>query len=91
MVSLASAVFNLPGGWVNDIPHTIPERRAGRHGRPPGCDAAVYARRNVVGRYVNRLQQCQGRAMVVIAALMLWSMTWITGGGIGGIYSFTVD
>jgi transposase len=72
------------------IPHTIPQRRdhrqkkAARAGRPPGFDAALYARRNVVERCVNRLKQWRGiatryekralnyRAAVVIAALMMW-------------------
>jgi len=72
------------------IQHTIPERRdqrerrAQRPGRPPSFDAAVYARRNVVERCVNRLKQWRGvatryekraanyRAMVIIAALMIW-------------------
>ncbi len=60
------------------------ERRAGRPGRPPAFDAATYARRNVVERCVNRLKQWRGvatryekraanyRAMVLIAALMVW-------------------
>ena len=55
-----------------------------RGGRPPGFDRATYRRRNVVERCVNRLKQFRGiatryekralnyRAMVVIAALMLW-------------------
>jgi len=69
---------------------TIPERRdqrarrAGRPGRPLGFDAAMYTRRNVVERCMNRLKQWWAvatrydkgavncRAMVVIAALMLW-------------------
>ena len=72
------------------IPHTIPERRDQRErrtkrpGRLPSFDAALYARRNVVERCVNRLKQWRGvatryekraanyRAMVVIAALMIW-------------------
>ena len=60
------------------------ERRAGRPGRKPSFDAYVYRRRNVVERRVNRLKQWRGiatryekravnyRAMVVIAALMVW-------------------
>ena len=60
------------------------ERRAGRPGRKPGFDANAYRRRNVVERCVNRLKQWRGiatryekravnyRAMVVIAALMVW-------------------
>jgi transposase len=60
------------------------ERRATRPGRPPSFDASVYAKRNVVERCVNRLKQWRGvatryekralhfRAMVVIAALMIW-------------------
>ncbi len=72
------------------VPYTIPERRdqkerrAGRPGRPPNFDAETYARRNVVERCVNRLEQWRGvateyeeraaayRAMVVIAALLIW-------------------
>ena len=60
------------------------ERRAGGPGRRPGFDANAYRRRNVVERCVNRLKQWRGiatryekravnyRAMVVIAALMIW-------------------
>ena len=60
------------------------ERRAGRRGRPPGFDRELYAKRNVVERCVGRLKQWRGvatryekravnyRAMVVIAALMIW-------------------
>jgi transposase len=60
------------------------ERRAGRPGRRPGLDREAYRRRNVVERCVNRLKQWRGvatryekraanyRAMVVIAALMMW-------------------
>jgi transposase len=60
------------------------QRRATRPGRPPTFDAARYRRRNVVERCVNRLKQWRGiatryekralnyRAMVVIAALMIW-------------------
>ena len=72
------------------ISHTIPQRRdhrlkkAARFGRPPSFDAALYARRNVVERCVNKLKQWLGiatryekravnyRAAVVIAALMIW-------------------
>jgi transposase len=72
------------------IPHTIPERadqrarRAGRPGRKPAFDPAVYRRRNVVQRCLNRLKQWRGvatryekraanyRAMVVVAALTIW-------------------
>lgn len=72
------------------IAATIPERRdqrarrAARPGRPLAFDAAVYKRRNVVERCMNRLKQWRAvatrydkravnyRAMVVIAALMLW-------------------
>ena len=55
-----------------------------RGGRPPGFDRAAYRRRNVVERGINRLKQFRGiatryekralnyRAMVVLAALMLW-------------------
>lgn len=60
------------------------KRRARGPGRPPGFDTATYARRNVVERCMNRLKQWRGvatryekraanyRAMVVIAALMIW-------------------
>ncbi len=60
------------------------ERRQGKPGRPPSFDVPTYARRNVVERCVNRLKQWRGvamryekrainyRAMVVIAALMIW-------------------
>lgn len=60
------------------------ERRAGRPGRRPGFDRAAYRRRNVVERCANRLKQWRAiatryekravnyRAMVVIAALMMW-------------------
>ena len=72
------------------IPHTIPERRdqrarrAARPGRPLTFDKAIYARRNVVERCINRLKQWRGlatryekravnyRAMVVIASIVLW-------------------
>jgi transposase len=72
------------------IPHTIleradqRERRNKRPGRPPSCDAEIYARRNVVERCVNRLKQWRGIATrykkravnywaaVVIAVLMIW-------------------
>ena len=60
------------------------QRRATRSGRSPAFDAATYRRRNVVERCVNKLKQwrgiatryekraCNYRAMVVIAALMIW-------------------
>ncbi|HZC08270.1 MAG TPA: transposase [Ktedonobacterales bacterium] len=72
------------------IPHTIPERRdqevrrTARPGRPLAFDKAIYARRNVVERCINRLKQWRGlatryekratnyRAMVVIAAIVIW-------------------
>jgi transposase len=72
------------------IPHTIPQRsdqqarRATRPGRPLIFDRAVYARRNVVERGINRLKQWRGlatrykkrainyRAMVVIASIAIW-------------------
>jgi transposase len=59
-------------------------RRARRPGRRPAFDKEAYRRRNVVERCVNRLKQWRGiatrfekraanfRAMVVIAALMIW-------------------
>jgi transposase len=60
------------------------ERRAGRPGVPPVFDLDIYRKRNVVERCVNRFKQGRGiatryekraanyRAMVVIAALMIW-------------------
>src|SRR5690242_5989690 len=75
------------------IKHTIPERRdqraqraqrAMRPGRPLAFDRAVYARRNVIERCINRLKQWRGlatryekraanyRTMVVIASIVLW-------------------
>ncbi len=72
------------------IRHTIPERtdqkerRARRGGRPPSFDAALYKRRNVVERCVNKLKRWRGiatryekraanyRAAVIIASLMIW-------------------
>ena len=60
------------------------ERRAGRPGAPPGFDLDIYRKRNVAERCVNRFKQWRGiatlyekwavnyRAMVVIAALMIW-------------------
>ena len=60
------------------------EHRAGRPGAPPGFDLDFYRKRNVVERCVNRFKQWRGiatryekravnyRAMVVIAALMIW-------------------
>jgi transposase len=59
-------------------------RRVGKPGRPLAFDREAYRRRNVVERCMNRLQQWRSvatryekraahyRAMVVIAALMLW-------------------
>jgi transposase len=70
--------------------YTIPERcdqrarRAIRRGRPLSFDKAIYARRNVVERCINRLKQWRGlatryekrvvnyRAMVVIASIVIW-------------------
>lgn len=75
---------------ARQIPHTIPERRdqrarrATRPGRPLDFDPAIYARRNVVERAINRLKQWRGlatryekravnyRAMVVIATIVSW-------------------
>jgi transposase len=72
------------------IPHTIPERRDQRArrahtpGRKPAFDRAVYRRRNVVERCINRLKQWRGlatrfekraanyRGLVVIASIMIW-------------------
>ena len=61
------------------------ERRKKRGGRPPAFDVEAYRRRNAAERCVNRLKQWRGvatryekraansfRAMVVIAALMIW-------------------
>ncbi len=60
------------------------EHRAGRPGAPPGFDFDIYRKRNVVERCVNQFKQWRGiatryekraanyRAMVVIAALMIW-------------------
>ena len=59
-------------------------RRAARPGRPLAFDKERYRRRNVVERCINRLKQWRGlatryekrasnyRAMVVIAAILLW-------------------
>jgi transposase len=59
-------------------------RRAATPRRKPAFDRETYRRRNVVERCVNRLKQWRGiatrfekraahyRAMVVIAALMIW-------------------
>lgn len=75
---------------ARQIPHTIPERRdqrvrrAARPGRPLAFEKAVYARRNMVERCINRLKQWRGvatryekraanyRAMVVIASIVIW-------------------
>jgi transposase len=72
------------------IRHTIPERRdqrarrALRPGRPLAFDQAIYKRRNVVERCINRLKQWRGlatrfekralnyRAMVVLASIVIW-------------------
>jgi transposase len=78
--------------WLRErqIKHTIPERRdqrarrATRPGRPLVFDTAIYARRNVIERCINRLKQWRGvatryekralnyRATVVLAAIVLW-------------------
>jgi transposase len=59
-------------------------RRARRSGRKPAFDYDTYRRRNVVERGINRLTRWRGlttlyekrtagyRAMVVIAATMIW-------------------
>ena len=59
-------------------------QRATRPGRPLVFDKAIYARRNVVERCINRLKQWRGlatryekravnyRAMVVIASIVIW-------------------
>jgi transposase len=72
------------------IPHTIPSRsdqrarRMARRGRPLAIDRAVYARRNVVERCINRLKQWRGlatryekraanyRSMLVLASIFNW-------------------
>jgi transposase len=72
------------------IRHTTPERReqrerrAGRPGAPPGFDLAIYRKRKVAERCVDRFKQRRGtatryekravkyRTMVVMAALMIW-------------------
>ena len=72
------------------IPHTLPKRRdqrarrATRPGRPLVFNTAIYARRNVVERCINRLKQWRGlatryekravnyQAMVVIASIVIW-------------------
>jgi len=72
------------------IKHTIPQRRdqkaqrAARPGRPLVFDRIIYARRHVVKRCINRLNQWRGlatryekralnyRAMLVIASIVLW-------------------
>jgi transposase len=68
------------------IPERADQRlhRAARPGRPLAFDRATYARRNVVERCINRLKQWRGlatryekravnyRAMVVLAAIILW-------------------
>ena len=60
------------------------ERRAGRPGMALGFDLGIYRKRNVAERCVNRFKQWRSiatryekraanyRAMVVIAALMIW-------------------
>jgi transposase len=72
------------------IPHMIPERqdqraqRAAQPGRPLAFNTAIYARRNVVERCINRLKQWRGlatryekralnyRVMVVLASIVIW-------------------
>ncbi|GLW67588.1 IS5 family transposase [Actinomadura rubrobrunea] len=75
------------------IAATIPERadqqagrarRGSRGGRPPGFDPAVYKRRNVVERCINRLKQWRGiatrfdklarnfRAAIVLVTALFW-------------------
>jgi transposase len=74
------------GGIPHVIPERDDQRarRAAKPGRKPAFDQETYRRRNVVERCVNRLKQWRGiatrfekraahyRAMVVIAALMIW-------------------
>ena len=59
-------------------------QRVARPGRPLVFDKAIYARRNVVERCINRLKQWRGlatryekrafnyRAMLVLASIVLW-------------------
>lgn len=59
-------------------------RRATRSGRPLAFNKAIYARRNVVERCINRLKQWRGlatryekrtvnyRTMLVIASIVTW-------------------
>jgi transposase len=79
-----------PGRRRRGIKPTIParrdqpQRRTHRPGCRPACDAALYKRRNVVERCINRRKQWRGRAtryekravnyraLVVRAALMIW-------------------
>ena len=76
-------------GIAHTIPERLDQRarRAHRRGRKPAFNRATYRRRNVVERCVNRLKQWRGiatryekraatyRAMVVIAAIMIWLST----------------
>jgi len=75
---------------ARQIKHTIPQRRdqrvqrAARPGRPLVFDPAIYARRSVIERCINRLKQWRGlatryekraanyRALVVLASIVLW-------------------
>ncbi len=60
------------------IPHMIPKRRdqrarrATRPGRPLALNKAIYARRNVVERCINRLKQWRVHAMVVVTSIVIW-------------------
>jgi transposase len=63
---------------------TVTHAVAARPGRPLLFDKAIYARRNVVERCINRLKQWRGlatryekragnyRAMLVLASIVLW-------------------
>ena len=73
-------------GIPHTIPERADQRtrRARKPGRKPAFDTATYRRRNAAERCVNRLKQWRGvatrfekraanyRAMVVVAALMIW-------------------
>ena len=63
---------------------TSARNAAARRGRPLVFERAIYARRNVVERCINRLKQWRGlatryekraanyRAMLVLAAIVIW-------------------
>lgn len=84
--------------WLrhHHIPHTISARidqqarRSRRPGRPLAFKPAIYARHNVIERYITRLNQWWGlaahyekrvvnyRAMVVLASIVLWLSSLLT-------------